>query len=97
MTSRNSSTYALPGTEKQSESGLTTPDLVAAHEEQDIDAQSGEKQETGNRPVSPVVEEEYPTGKRMIPIILSLVCTVFLVALDMVSYQGFSMTNITYI
>ena len=73
---------APPGANEQSASGVTTPDLMAeGKEQQQSYEQSVEEQEAATPDNAPA--EEYPTGKRLVPIILALVCAVFLVALDM--------------
>jgi MFS family permease len=83
MDSEKDSSLALPGTEKQSASGVTTPDLVGDEKEQQSYEQSIQEQENTNADATPAVKEEYPTGKRLVPILLALVCSVFLVSLDM--------------
>lgn len=85
MASEQPSKHAFPGTEKPSASGTTTPDFVTKEENEHNDQQSNEKAEIETAEISPVNNEEYPTGTRLIPILFSLICSVFLVALDMVS------------
>jgi MFS family permease len=77
-----------PGTNQQSASGVTTPDLMAEEKEQHQSEKSVEEQEA----ITPENEaassdnapaEEYPKGSRLVPIVLALVCSVFLVALDL--------------
>ena len=84
MDSEKTSNLTLPhGDTNQSASGFTTPDLLAQEKEQ---GQSYEPSiEGGSKKDSPddVPAAEYATGRRLIPVILALVCSVFLVALDM--------------
>jgi hypothetical protein len=82
MKFENSSAHDLPGTTSKSASGFTTPDLVAAEKNQH-DQSDGEK-EPEQIQISPVDEEEYPTGSSFVFIVISLILSVFLVALDMV-------------
>jgi hypothetical protein len=83
MTLKDLSGYSLPGTANQPASGLTTPDIVPVEKDQhdcsDLEIRA-EQIET-----SSVNGEEYPTGSRLIFILVSLILSVFLVALDMVS------------
>jgi EmrB/QacA subfamily drug resistance transporter len=66
----------------QPASGITTPDLVAEEKEQHKEHE--QSFEERRAPASDdALEEEYPTGRRLVPVIVALVCTVFLVALDM--------------
>ncbi|KAF2800322.1 MFS general substrate transporter [Melanomma pulvis-pyrius CBS 109.77] len=83
MEPEKSSDHTLPpGTNTQSPSGVTTPDLMAEEkDEQQSYEQSVEEQEATTPDDAPA--EEYPTGKRLVPILLALVAAVFLVALDM--------------
>jgi hypothetical protein len=82
MDSEKTSHTVLPGTMTQSASGVTTPDLVANEKaQQHIEADSAE-------PISPEddapnVQEEYPTGMLLVPILVSTLFSVFLVSLDM--------------
>jgi hypothetical protein len=97
MTARDSSRHTLPDTTSQPASGLTTPDLVAAekneHDQKDeekeieqIEISQVDGEEGANQiETSPVDGEEYPTGSSLVFILISLVLSVFLVALDMVS------------
>jgi hypothetical protein len=102
MTARDSSGHTLPDTASQPTSGLTTPDLVAAEKNQ-YDQKDEEKEieqietsqvdgEEGANPIetSPVDGEEYPTGSSLVFILISLILSVFLVALDMVSRRSIS-------
>ena len=61
---------------KQSPSGVTTPEKLRSY------AQSIEEQPPVITP-DDAPAEEYPTGRRLIPVLLALVCAVFLVAIDM--------------
>jgi fucose permease len=83
MDAEKSSNLTLPpGTHEQSASGVTTPDLVADEKEQQkVYQQSVEGQDAV--PSDELRVEEYPTGRRLIPVVVALVCSVFLVALDM--------------
>lgn len=68
-----------PGTQGQSASGVTTPDLIADEKE---GQRSYQPSLTGQAPHDEPTEV-FASGKTLIPIILALVCSVFLVALDM--------------
>lgn len=63
-------------------SGATTPDLIADEKEQQ---KSYEPSTVGVNDATPDdgPVEEYATGKRLVPVVVALVCSVFLVALDM--------------
>lgn len=75
-------TSSTSGTYKQSASGVTAPDLMAdEREQQQSHDQSVREQETATP--DNVLADEYPTGKRLVPIIFALICAVFLIALDM--------------
>jgi MFS family permease len=81
---QDKSTLSLPlDAREKSSSGTTSPDLIAEEKEQQQSYQPSvvNDQETPTSDDTPV--EEYATGKRLIPIIVALVCSVFLVALDM--------------
>jgi fucose permease len=70
------------GSHEQSASGVTTPDLVAEEKKQQGDYnQSVEGQDAVTS--DELLVEEYPTGRRLIPVVVALVCSVFLVSLDM--------------
>jgi MFS family permease len=78
------STLALPlDTRERSSSGVTTPDLIADEKEkqQSYEPSVVEDQEIAAPTDAPV--EVYATGKLLIPVVTALVCSVFLVALDM--------------
>jgi hypothetical protein len=67
---------------RQSASGVTTPDLLAEEKEQQQRyPHSIEEQEHAS--LDAVSGAGYATGTRLIPVVLALVCSVFLVALDM--------------
>jgi hypothetical protein len=83
MTLEDSTRHALPGTESKSASGLTTPDILAV--EKDLHGQVGGEKGVEQIGTSAVDREEYPTGSSLLFILISLVLSVFLVALDMVS------------
>jgi hypothetical protein len=97
MTIKDSTGHALPSTASQSASGLSTPDLVADEkdqrdedvEEKELDqvetSRAGKEKEAEQIETSPADGEEYPTGKSFVFILISLILSVFLVALDMVS------------
>lgn len=75
---------SLPDVEKRSDSSVMAPDPVDEEKEQDIsDGNTVEDPEPTSN--TPKISDEYPTGKGLVPIIVSLVCVVFLVSLDMVS------------
>jgi hypothetical protein len=83
MDPQGTSHTVLPDTTMQSASGVTTPDLVAEEK-----AQQHHEQDFGDQPTlpqddSPVVKEDYPTGMQLVPILVSTLCAVFLVSLDM--------------
>ena len=83
MNSQNASRTVLPDTTMQSASGVTTPDLVAEEK-----AQQHHEQGFGDQPTllqfdMSVDKEEYPTGMLLVPILVSTLCAVFLVSLDM--------------
>jgi hypothetical protein len=94
MALKDSSRDDLPGTASKSESGVTTPDLVA--EEKDLqDHNDGEK--VSEQIETPLDDsEEYPTGGSLVFIIISLVLSVFLVALDMVRCYHQILTGARY-
>jgi fucose permease len=83
MDAAKSTDLTLPlGSHEQSASGLTTPDLVAEEKKQQGDYnQSVQGQDAVTS--DDVLVEEYPTGRRLIPVVVALVCSVFLVSLDM--------------
>ncbi|KAF2666273.1 MFS general substrate transporter [Microthyrium microscopicum] len=81
MTSDQLSSHGPGDTEKQFESGITTPDLVGDEKLKHHDQQKEfEDVQVNDLAAS---DEEYPTGRRLVPIIVSLVLSVFLVSLDM--------------
>lgn len=71
-----------PGTHEKSASGVTTPDLIADEKERrgsyEHSLQGYEPATTDGAPL-----EVFATGKTLIPVVVALVCSVFLVALDM--------------
>jgi hypothetical protein len=83
MDPEKSSNLTLPpGTNKEFASGVTTPDLIADEKEHEKSYEhSVQEQERATSDASPV--EEYPTGKKLVPVLLALICAVFLIALDM--------------
>jgi hypothetical protein len=83
MDSQRTSQTVLPDTTLQSASGVTTPDLAAEekvqqHHEKNFEDQPGQPQDE-----SPAIKESYPTGMLLVPILVSTLCAVFLVSLDM--------------
>jgi MFS family permease len=72
---KQSNSSLPPSTQEKSASGVTTPDLVASEKER---RQSYPEQAIEDAPI-----EVYASGKALMPIVLALVCSVFLVALDM--------------
>jgi hypothetical protein len=71
-----------PGAHEKSASGVTTPDLIADEKER---RQSYEQSIEGHG-VTATDEaplEVFASGKTLIPVVAALVCSVFLVALDM--------------
>jgi hypothetical protein len=83
MDSEKTSNLTLPPSDaNQSASGVTTPDLLAQEKEQQqsyaVSIEGSKKDSSDGVPAA-----EYATGTRLIPVILALVCAVFLVALDM--------------
>jgi predicted MFS family arabinose efflux permease len=83
MDSEKASNQTLPvDTHGHSASGITTPDLlVEEKEQQQVYRQRIEGEDAAISDDAPV--EIYPTGRRLAPVVLALVCSVFLVALDM--------------
>ncbi|KAF1841295.1 MFS general substrate transporter [Cucurbitaria berberidis CBS 394.84] len=79
-----------PGAEKQPVSGITTPDQLA--EQQQNYEKSFEDHESATHDTA--LAEEYPTGKRLLPVLLALVFAVFLVALD-ITIIGTAIPKIT--
>lgn len=67
----------------KSPSGITTPERSVGENGLPLDNQSIDKQEVVPVESIETVTEEYPTGKRLVPILFALVCAVFLVAIDM--------------
>jgi hypothetical protein len=88
MTSELSSKLEY-ATEQQSTNGFNTPDLVADEKIQQNEELKDFEAETEQGNPSTAVNEEYPTGRRLVPILLSLILVVFLVSLDMVSRRMF--------
>jgi hypothetical protein len=86
MTSKNSSKHSLPGVENQFASGVTTPEVLETEKRLHDHGQSDEETGIEKDHNLPVVSEEYPTGKRLAFILVSLIFAVFLVSLDMVSH-----------
>ncbi|KAL5121289.1 hypothetical protein ACEQ8H_000757 [Pleosporales sp. CAS-2024a] len=64
-----------PGTQEKSTSGVTTPNLIAEEKE-------GRTMTAGSHDGGGAMEV-YASGKTLMPVVLALVCSVFLVALDM--------------
>ncbi|KAH7069958.1 major facilitator superfamily domain-containing protein [Paraphoma chrysanthemicola] len=83
MDPEKSSNLTLPpSTNEQYASGVTTPDLIADEKKQQKSYEPSVNEQDPDVTRDAVVEE-YPTGKRLVPILLALICSVFLVALDM--------------
>lgn len=85
MDPEKSSNLTLPpGTNKEYASGVTTPDLIDDEKEHGKSYDQS-LQEQEQKPATPddAPVEEYPTGKQLIPVLLALICSVFLIALDM--------------
>jgi MFS transporter, DHA2 family, glioxin efflux transporter len=81
-TEKSPSLAPPPITTTQSASGVTTPDLIEDEKEQQKSYQSSDIE--GSPSVASHHEaEEYPKGMGLVPILLALICAVFLVALDM--------------
>jgi MFS family permease len=69
---------------EKSVSGITTPDLVADEKEQQrINAARAGSDAAATATSNDASVAVYATGKRLIPIVLALTCTIFLVSLDM--------------
>jgi hypothetical protein len=71
-----------PSMHEKSASGVTTPDLIADEKER---RQSYELSLEGNgaTAIDEAPIEVFASGKTLIPVVAALVCSVFLVALDM--------------
>ena len=67
----------------QFSSGVTTPDLVAGEKAQHQHEQGFGDDINVLQDDTPIVKEEYPTGMLLIPILMSTLCAVFLISLDM--------------
>jgi len=85
MALEDASEQTLPDAEKQSASGVTTPDHAINEKDLQVDQPGDEEQHIEKVESAPGFTEEYPTGKALIPIVLSLLIAVFLIAIDMVS------------
>jgi hypothetical protein len=83
MESQRTSHTVLPGTTMQSASGVTTPDLVGDEKVQQDHEKGFRDEPTLPQDDSPVIKEDYPTGILLVPILVSTLCSVFLVSLDM--------------
>jgi hypothetical protein len=81
-TEKSSSLTLPPSANEQFPSGVTTPDLVADEKEQQKSYEQSIAEPEADVTRDALVEQ-YPTGKRLVPIVLALICSVFLVALDM--------------
>lgn len=83
MDPEKSSNLTLPADARERPvSGATTPDLIADEKEKQASYEpSTVGVDEATQDDGPV--EEYATGKRLIPVVVALVCSVFLVALDM--------------
>jgi MFS family permease len=68
---------------EKSASGITTPDLVADEKEQRVNPASAGSDAAAIATSNDASVVVYATGKRLIPIALALICTIFLVSLDM--------------
>jgi hypothetical protein len=79
MTLENASKESLPGV-----SGITTPDPVIT-ENSPHAIEQGKEENGAEKIEAQAVEAEYPTGKRLFPILAAVILAVFLVALDLVS------------
>lgn len=83
MEPKNSSNLTLPlSADEHSTHRATTPDPIAEEKKQQQSyEQSVEEHEAATPDNAPI--EEYPTGRRLVPVLLALVFSVFLVSLDM--------------
>ncbi|KAL1798642.1 hypothetical protein ACET3X_002679 [Alternaria dauci] len=83
MDSHRTDTSAVPGTATQSASGVTTPDILAEEKEQQQHKQGMEEEvRSAQDDATNKVQEEYPSGMRLVPILIAVLCAVFLTALD---------------
>jgi hypothetical protein len=84
MEAHETETSAAPGMATQSASGVTTPDILAEEKEQQQYKQGMEEGvRSAQDDATDKVEEEYPSGMRLVPILIAILCAVFLTALDM--------------
>jgi hypothetical protein len=84
MNKHNFHTSVAPDTTAQSASGVTTPDILAEKKEQQQDYQGIEDDgKSAQAEDSNDVKEEYPSGLMLVPILIAILCAVFLTALDM--------------
>jgi hypothetical protein len=84
MSKPNFHTSAAPDTTAQSTSGVTTPDMLVAEKERrqnyqgiEDDGKSAQAEDSND------AKEEYPSGLMLVPILIAILCAVFLTALDM--------------
>jgi hypothetical protein len=84
MNEHNFHASVAPDTTAQSASGVTTPDILAEEKEQQQDYQGIEDDGKSAQAEDPNdVKEEYPSGLMLVPILIAILCAVFLTALDM--------------
>ena len=78
----SSNPSSTSGTNEQSASGVTTPELMADERAQQQSYEQSVKEREAAPPDN-APADEYPTGKGLVPIIFALICAIFLIALDM--------------
>ncbi|CAN9199355.1 unnamed protein product [Alternaria alternata] len=83
MDSHRTKTSAASDTATQCTSGVTTPDVFAEEKEQQQYKQDMEEVRSTHDDATNKIQEEYPSGMRLVPILIAVLCAVFLTALDM--------------
>ncbi|OAG20230.1 MFS general substrate transporter [Alternaria alternata] len=83
MDSHRTKTSAASDTATQCASGVTTPDVFAEEKEQQQYKQDMEEVRSTHDDATNKIQEEYPSGMRLVPILIAVLCAVFLTALDM--------------
>lgn len=83
MDSHRTKTSAASDTATQCCSGVTTPDVFAEEKEQQQYEQDMEEVRSTHDDATNKIREEYPSGMRLVPILIAVLCAVFLTALDM--------------
>jgi Co/Zn/Cd efflux system component len=83
MDSHRTKTSAVSDTATQCASGVTTPDVFTEEKEQQQYEQDMEEVRSTHDDATNKIREEYPSGMRLVPILIAVLCAVFLTALDM--------------